>query len=282
MIAQSKVSTHSELRTLLDIILVAFGVLFGGMIALLGLWLWFDYQADPTRSLVALVATDLATLLPDLSRTYAGHEAHLMGLPLTQGTSAYWYMARSGGIVAYLLLWLSTVWGLTLSSKITGRLLPAPIAYGLHEFLSIGAVIFALVHAAVLLGDSYVEFTIFHLAIPFIASYEPFWTGLGIIGLYLIATLTGSFYVRKHIGQKTWRMLHYLTFAAYGLALVHGLMAGTDSDLIGMKLLYLTTGFTILFLTYYRLFTIKVKEKSRPGSKNGHRRPRLVLQKRSQ
>ena len=119
---------------------------------------------------------------------------------------------------------------------------------------SIGAVIFALLHAVVLLGDSYVEFTIFHLAIPFIAPYEPFWTGLGVIGLYLTAALTISFYLRKHIGQKTWRMLHYLTFAAYGLALVHGLMAGTDSNLIGMKLLYLTTGFTILFLTYYRLY----------------------------
>jgi predicted ferric reductase len=149
---------------------------------------------------------------------------------------------------------------LTLSTKITDGLVPAPIAYGLHEFLSIGTVIFALLHAVVLLGDSYIEFNIFHLAIPFIAPYEPVWTGLGIIGLYLTTILTVSFYLRKHIGQKTWRMLHYLTFAAYGLTLAHGLMAGTDSGLTGMKLLYLGTGFTVLFLTYYRLFTLKVKE----------------------
>jgi predicted ferric reductase len=268
MITQSKVSTHSELKTLLDIILVAFGVLFGGLLALLGLWLWFDYQADPARSLVARVAANLATFLPDVSRSYVGNEARLMGLPLTQETSAFWYMARSGGIVAYLLLWLSTVWGLTLSSRITDGLVPAPIAYGLHEFLSIGAVLFALLHAVVLLGDSYIQFTIFHLAIPFIAPYEPFWTGLGIIGLYLTAALTGSFYLRKQLGQKTWRLLHYLTFAAYGLALIHGLMAGTDSGLTGMKLLYLGTGFTVLFLTYYRLFTIKVKEK-KPARQRG-------------
>lgn len=261
MLAQSKVSTNSELKTLLDIILVAFGVLFGGLLGLLGLWLWFDYQADPARSLVALGAANLAAILPDVSRSYVGQEAGLMGLPLTQETSAFWYMARSGGIVAYLLLWLSTVWGLTLSSKIIADLVPAAIAYGLHEFLSIGAVIFALVHAVVLLGDSYIQFTIFHLAIPFIAPYEPFWTGLGIIGLYLTTILTGSFYLRKHIGQKSWRLLHYLTFGAYGLALVHGLMAGTDSGLSGMKLLYLSTGFTVLFLTYYRLFTLKAKEK---------------------
>jgi DMSO/TMAO reductase YedYZ heme-binding membrane subunit len=263
MIAQSKMSTHSELRTLLDIILVAFGVLFGGMIGLLGLWLWFDYQADPGRSLVVMLIANLAATVPvpDVSNSYAGYEARLMGLPLTGETPAFWYMARSGGIVAYLLLWLSTVWGLTLSTKITDGLVPAPIAYGLHEFLSIGTVIFALLHAAVLLGDTYIEFTIIHLAIPFIAPYEPFWTGLGIIGLYLTAALTVSFYLRKQIGQKMWRVLHYLTFAAYGLALVHGLMAGTDSPLPIMKLSYLSTGFTVLFLTYYRLFTLKVKEK---------------------
>jgi DMSO/TMAO reductase YedYZ heme-binding membrane subunit len=286
MLAQSKISNHSELKTLLDIILVAFGVLVGGLLALLGLWLWFDYWADPAGSLIMILGGNIATALSgaDLANSYAGGEARLMGLPLTQETSAYWYMARSGGIVAYLLLWLSTVWGLTLSSKIITDLVPAPIAYGLHEFLSIGAVIFALLHAVVLLGDSYIQFTIFHLAIPFSAPYEPFWTGLGTVGLYLTAALTGSFYLRKQLGQKTWRRLHYLTFAAYGLALVHGLMAGTDSGLSGMKLLYLGTGFTVLFLTYYRLFTLKVKEKkparrSRPRpDRSAPERPKSTAQ----
>jgi predicted ferric reductase len=168
-------------------------------------------------------------------------------------------MARVGGILSYLLLWLSTMWGLLLSTKLRVKLIPAPIIYGVHEFLAVLALTFVGLHVFVLLGDEYIKFNILHLAIPFVAPYEPFWTGLGTIGFYLSVVMTGSFYIRKQIGQKIWRALHYLTFVTYLVALSHGIMAGTDSALFIMKLVYLITGLSILFLIYYRLFTLKVK-----------------------
>ncbi|MEW5959360.1 MAG: ferric reductase-like transmembrane domain-containing protein [Chloroflexota bacterium] len=261
MVTPSKLSTPSELKTVMDIFMVGLGVFVGGLAALLAMWLWFDYRLDPGHSLMVRLGANLVAVLPAWLHGSLAAEAQVMGLPLTGHTPAFWYMARSGGIVAYLLLWLSMVWGLTLSTKITDGLVPAAIAYGLHEFLSLGAVLFAVLHAVVLLGDDYIKFNLFHLAVPFIAPYRPFWTGLGTLGLYLIAALTGSFYIRKQIGQKLWRSLHYLTFAGYLLALVHGLLAGSDSSLAGLKLMYLVTGFSVLFLIYYRLFTLKVKEK---------------------
>jgi predicted ferric reductase len=259
MINQSGISPRSETRTMIDIILVSISTLIGGAVAMLVIWLWLDYQTDPGRSLLAIASANLAGLIPPSFRVYLENQAVLMGLPLVNSTPAYWYMARAGGIVAYLLLWLSTVWGLTLSTKITDGLIPAPIAYGLHEFLSLGAVVFAILHGAVLLGDEYFQFNLIHLIVPYTAPYQPFWTGLGTITLYLTVILTASFYLRKQIGQKTWRALHYLTFAGYMLALLHGLMAGTDTALPVIKLMYLGTGFTVLFLTYYRLFTLKKK-----------------------
>ena len=261
MVTEQKISARSELRTAFDILMVGIGVFTGGIAALLLVWLWFDYQADPNRSLLVLVSANLPAALPSGLQAYLLNQARLMGLPLAGETPAFWYMARSGGIVAYLLLWLSTVWGLVLSTKITDRLIPAPIIYGLHEFLSLGTIFFTVIHAAVLLGDGYINFNLLHLLIPFTAPYEPFWTGLGVTGFYLTAALTGSFYIRKRIGQKTWRKLHYLTFLAYVLALIHGLMAGTDAPLPVMKLMYLVSGFSVLFLVYYRLFTMQVKEK---------------------
>jgi predicted ferric reductase len=113
------------------------------------------------------------------------------------------------------------------------------------------------------LGDRYIGFNIFHLTLPFFAPYEPFWTGLGTIGLYLSTLLTGSFYLRKWIGQRIWRTLHYFSFAAYLLALAHGVMAGTDSGLGLMKGMYLFTGLGVLFLLYYRLVTLRVKAAGR-------------------
>jgi len=240
-------------------ILVAASVFVGGLIALVGLWLWLDYRTDPTQSWLAIFSANLAAVLPLTLRQSLDGQAQLMGLPLTGESSAYWYMARAGGMVAYLLLWLSVVWGLALSGKITTNRIPAPVVYGLHEFLSLGAVVFALLHSLVLLGDSYINFSLINLVIPYTAPYEPFWTGLGTIGFYLIAALTASFYVRKQIGQQTWRALHYLTFAGFALVLTHGLMAGTDTTLPVIKLMYLGTGGLVLFLTLYRLLTPKRK-----------------------
>ena len=255
MLTQAKASTQSVSNTLLSILTISLGLFLGGLVGLIGLWLWLDYQAGPTHSLLVIFGNRTLDIIPASLRLSLENEAQLMGLPLTAQTSAFWYMARAGGIISYLLLWLSVVWGLNLSTKIVQDFIPAPIAYGLHEFLSIGVILFVALHALVLLGDNYIEFKLFQLAIPFSAPYEPLWTGLGTLAFYLTAALTASFYIRRQIGQKIWRTLHYLTFIAYLLALIHGLMAGTDSDLRLMQLMYLGTGSTVLFLIYYRLFT---------------------------
>ncbi|MFN8458717.1 MAG: hypothetical protein U0401_29365 [Anaerolineae bacterium] len=244
-----------------NILMLGLGVVAGSLIALLGLWFWLHFRTDPTHSLPTTISLHIVSILPTSWRAIISQEAKIMGLPLIGETKAYWYMARAGGIISYLLIWLSVVWGLILSTKITDGRVPAPLAFGLHEFLSLGTILFATIHALVLLGDRYIGFNLFHLVIPFIAPYQPFWTGLGTLGLYLIAALTGSFYIRKQIGQKAWRALHYLTFIGYVLVLIHGLMAGTDSGLMVMKSMYLSTGLSVLFLVYYRIFTIKVKPK---------------------
>lgn len=256
MINQPEISIQSN-KTLFDILMVGLGVFFGGIAALLGLWLWLNYRSDPTHSLLAISSAHVVAWLPASWRVPLGNEAQLLGLPLSQETKAYWYMARAGGLVGYLLLWLSVVWGLALSTKISHSLVPAPIAYGLHEFLSLGTILFSLLHATILLGDRYINFNILHLIIPFSASYKPAWTGLGTLAFYLLAALTGSFYIRRQIGPKTWRALHYLTFAAYALVLAHSLLAGSDSGLGLVKLMYLLTGSSIFFLTCYRLLTLK-------------------------
>ena len=114
-------------------------------------------------------------------------------------------------------------------------------------------------HALVLLADTYIDFNLWHLVLPFTAPYEPFWTGLGTLALYLATLMTSSFYIRKQLGQRTWRILHYLTFITYLLVLGHGIMTGTDSSLPAMKLLYGGSGLGVLFLVYYRLLALKFK-----------------------
>jgi predicted ferric reductase len=224
------------------------------LIALLLLGLVLDSALRGDFSLTNSLAPLLEWIPPQLSERLT-NEASLMGWPLTGETSAYWYMSRGAGLVGYLLLWAATAWGLVVSTKVAKGLIAAPFATGLHEFLSLGALAFAGIHAAALLGDQYIDFGLVDIIYPFAAGYRPGWVGLGQLGFYLSLALTLSFYVRKRIGPKTWRSLHYLTFLAYALVVVHSLTSGTDASELAVQAMYLGTGATVVFLIYYRLLS---------------------------
>lgn len=175
------------------------------------------------------------------------------------GDKTAWYLTRSSGVVAYLLLTGSTVWGILLSTKYVKDHIPAPIAMNMHNELSWFSVISASVHAFLLVFDTYYTYEWSDLLIPFTGPYRPVEVGWGIIGLYLLFLVNISFHWRKVIGQKNWRKLHYLTFAVYILVTWHGWAAGTDSNLTGMKVLYYGSGFLVLFLTNYRGLVALIK-----------------------
>lgn len=166
-----------------------------------------------------------------------------------------WYLSRSSGTVAYLLLAGSTVWGLLLSTKLIKDHVPAALSLSMHNVLSWLAIFLTGLHALVLLVDSYYSYSLPNLLVPFTGPYRPAAVGLGVIGFYLMALTSLSFYVRKRVGQKMWRRLHYLTFAAYLLVTFHALTAGTDSSNPGMQLVYWGSGLAVLFLTNYRFLT---------------------------
>jgi predicted ferric reductase len=215
--------------------------------------LWRDYQAAADSSLLGRLASSAVAMLPPAWQMALGEQARTMGLPLAEGSEAYWYLARAGGVVAYVLLWLATCWGIMMSSKVIKGVVGTPIAFALHEYLPILGVVFAALHALVLLGDAYIGFTPWQLLVPFASPYKPFWTGLGVLALYLFIALITSFYARKRIGQKVWRSLHYTSYAGFLMALSHGLMAGSDSSEPVMRALYLFTGGAAIFLVLYRL-----------------------------
>jgi len=168
-----------------------------------------------------------------------------------------WHISRSAGIVAYLLLAGSTIWGLLLSSKIIKEIIPPAVSLALHNMLSWIALTFSVVHGLVLIFDDYYSYTLRDLAIPFIGPYRPGWVGLGSLSFYLSLLISVSFYFRKQLGQRRWRSLHYLTFIGFILVTLHGTMSGTDSGSFLIQVVYLVSGLTVFFLTAYRLLTRK-------------------------
>ena len=181
--------------------------------------------------------------LPGLSASLLGPEP-----------KAYWYLSRASAFVAFGLLWLSMLLGLTMTNKLARAWPGGPVAFDLHQHASLLGLAVALFHALILLGDKYSGYTVGQLLAPFgSASYRPLWVGLGQIGFYAMAIVGFSFYARARIGRRSWRLIHFLSFAMYALALLHGLQSGTDSAAPWAMTLYWVSAASVLFLTIYRV-----------------------------
>jgi len=183
---------------------------------------------------------------------------------------AYWYLSRGSAFVSLSILWISMALGMGLTNKMA-RLWPgAPAAFAIHEYMSLLGLAFALFHGLVLLGDHYIHFTIAQIFLPFSTlEYRPLWVGIGQIGFYIWIIVAFSFYIRRVIGQKTWRVIHYLSFVMYLMGLLHGLFSGTDSTANWVQWYYWISGGSLLFLFIYRITTAimdKTSISSKPAS----------------
>jgi predicted ferric reductase len=113
---------------------------------------------------------------------------------------------------------------------------------------------FGLFHALILLGDQYMNFSLWQVILPFsTASYRPFAVGLGQLAFYAWIVILISFYIRRRIGAKVWRGIHYASYFTYLSVLAHAILGGTDAGTPWVTWLYWITGGLILFLTIYRI-----------------------------
>ena len=59
--------------------------------------------------------------------------------------------------------------------------------------------------------------------------YRPLWLGLGAVAFDLLSALVVTSLLRARIGYRAWRAVHWLAYASWPFALVHGLGTGSDS-----------------------------------------------------
>ena len=149
-------------------------------------------------------------------------------LPATAARS-YWFISRSSGVVAYLLVTLGVLWGLVQSGGLFRTRFSPVLALGLHSFLNWMGLGIAALHGLVLIGDGYIHIDLPRVVTPFLSDYRPLPVGLGIISFYLMLLLSLSFYARSLLGQRAFRLLHYVSFAVFAMVTFHGIYAGSDS-----------------------------------------------------
>jgi methionine sulfoxide reductase heme-binding subunit len=165
---------------------------------------------------------------------------------------AIWYAARASGVAAYVVLSLVVCLGLTLGGKAQSRRWPRFSVEDVHRFggLLVGSLIG--VHVLAIAADSFLPFSLTQLLVPFTSSYRPLWTGLGIAATELLLALAITNHYRKRLPYRFWRTAHYLNFAVWGLASIHGLMSGTDRGAAWLAILYGVSVASVLMLLVWR------------------------------
>ncbi len=141
-----------------------------------------------------------------------------------------WYIARSSGIVAWLLLSASVIWGLVISSRVLNKATTPGWLLDLHRFLGAVSLVLTAIHIAALVGDNYVHFGLVEILVPWASEWKSTAVAAGVVALYLLVAIEITSLLRARISRKLWRSVHYLSFPLYLLTTVHGLWAGTDAD----------------------------------------------------
>ena len=164
----------------------------------------------------------------------------------------FWLLARAGGLSAYVLLTSSVLAGLTLKSRPFGRALRAAAVTDVHRFLALLGLGMLVLHGVALTLDRTVHMPVAALVVPGISPYRPLAVALGVLACELMALVVVSFSLRRRIGMRNWRRLHWATYLLFLLATVHGLAAGTDSAQPWAHGLYLGAVGAVVFATAWR------------------------------
>ena len=144
-------------------------------------------------------------------------------------TEALWYFARGSGLVTLVLLTVVVALGIGTRSGRTAVGLPRFVVSMLHRNAALLAVVMLTGHIVSLLFDRYAQLRLFDLVVPFASSYRPFWQGLGTLAFDLILALVATSLLRHRIGVRGWRIVHWLAYLCWPVALLHGLGTGTDN-----------------------------------------------------
>ena len=140
-----------------------------------------------------------------------------------------WYTTRGAGAVSLVLLSAVVVLGILSVLRIQSSGWPRFLTVGLHRNLALMTLVFLALHIVTAVVDPFTHLGWLSAVVPFSSYYRTFWLGLGTIAFELLLAIVLTSLVRGFIGQAAWRLVHWLTYVSWPVAVLHGVGAGTDA-----------------------------------------------------
>ncbi|WP_230085601.1 ferric reductase-like transmembrane domain-containing protein [Arthrobacter sp. AQ5-05] len=142
--------------------------------------------------------------------------------------NALWAFGRVSGFVALALFTVAVVLGILTRSGRRLFAIPRFSVVLIHRDISVLATVFLVLHVSSLMLDSFAKMNVIDVLVPFLGAFKPFWQGLGTVAFDLVLAVVVTGLLRHRIGQKTFRAVHWLTYAMWPIALAHAIGNGTN------------------------------------------------------
>jgi sulfoxide reductase heme-binding subunit YedZ len=169
------------------------------------------------------------------------------------GPSAYWYLARGTGAVALVLLTASVVIGILGSVRFVAERWPRFAIDAVHRDVSLLVVVVLVIHIVTSVLDGFAPITLLDGVIPFNSPYRPLWLGLGTLSFDLLVAIAVTSLVRRRLGYRAWRAVHWLAYASWPVAVLHGLGTGSDTRQWWMLALTVVCIMAVLIAVWLRI-----------------------------
>lgn len=136
-------------------------------------------------------------------------------------------VSSDAGLAAMVLLTVNILLGLILSARYnTVRSWPhkrLPI-FDIHNWTAYIALGLIVVHPALLLLVGEAKFRVVDLLFPIHSPKQTLYNNFGAMAFYCVVFVVITSYFRSKLGSRTWKKLHYASYAAAALLFFHGVM----------------------------------------------------------
>ena len=146
-----------------------------------------------------------------------------------ESSKAVWYLMRGTGVVSLVLLTAVFALGIATTSRWRIGKSPVFVTAAVHRSVALLSVVFVAVHVATAVADPYASVSAVNVVVPFTGAARPFWVGLGALSLDLIVALIVSSLLRRRLGFRVWRAIHWLAYLSWPVAFAHSIGMGSDT-----------------------------------------------------
>ena len=164
-----------------------------------------------------------------------------------------WYATRGLGAATLIVLTGTVVLGIVTATRWIGESTPAFVAADMHRNLSLLGMTLLIAHIVTTVLDPFAGITVRDVVVPWGAQYRPIWLGLGVAATWILVGVTATSLLRDRIGPRVWRLIHWIAYGSWPLAVVHGLGTGSDQQAPWLLAIVASCVAAVVFSLVFRL-----------------------------